>query len=96
LPNDTWEPEFLYYWFVSSYQHLRNFSADRGGNQPALNGALLRALKVPAPEKKEQRHIVQQVKAALSEIEIMEQTSKQMLADIKQLPNRILAQAFES
>jgi type I restriction enzyme S subunit len=96
LPNDTWEPEFLYYWFVSSYQHLRNFSADRGGNQSALNGALLRALKVPAPEKKEQCRIVQQVKAALSEIEMMEQTSKQMLADIKHLPNRILAQAFES
>jgi type I restriction enzyme, S subunit len=51
LPNDTWEPEFLYYWFVSSYQYLRNFSADRGGNQSALNGTLLRALRVPAPEK---------------------------------------------
>ncbi len=96
LPNDTWEPEFLYYWFVSSYQYLRNFSADRGGNQSALNGALLRALKVPAPDKKVQKSIVQQVKAALSEIATMEQTSKTMLADIEQLPNRILAQAFEN
>jgi restriction endonuclease S subunit len=96
LPNDTWEPEFLYYWFVSSYQYLRNFSADRGGNQSAMNGTLLRALKVPAPDKTEQLHIIQQTKTALSEIEIMERTSKTILADIEQLPNRILAEAFEN
>jgi len=96
FPNDTWEPEFLYYWFVSSYQYLRNFSADRGGNQSALNGAILRALKIPAPDKDEQLQIIQQVKTALSEIATMEQTSKTMLADIEQLPNRILAQAFEN
>ncbi|MGA8670673.1 MAG: restriction endonuclease subunit S, partial [Terracidiphilus sp.] len=96
LPNDTWEPEFLYYWFVSSYQYLRNFSADRGGNQSALNGALLRALKVPAPDKPQQSHVIQQVKAALCEVAALEESSKTMLADIEQLPNRILAQAFES
>lgn len=96
LPNDTWEPEFLYYWFMASYQDLRNLSENRGGNQANLNGALLNALEIPAPDKAEQRHIVQQVKAALSEIETMEQTSKMTLADIEQLPNRILAQAFES
>jgi type I restriction enzyme S subunit len=96
LPNDTWEPEFLYYWFVSSYQFLRNFSADRGGNQSALNGALLRALRVPAPDKTQQRHVIQQVKAALSEVAALEESSKTTLADIEQLPNRILAHAFES
>jgi len=96
LPNDTWEPEFLYYWFVLSYQYLRNFSADRGGNQSALNGALLRALKVPAPDKTQQRHVIQQVKEALSEIATLEASIKIMLADIEQLPHRILAEAFES
>jgi type I restriction enzyme S subunit len=96
LPNDTWEPEFLYYWFMASYQDLRNLSENRGGNQANLNGALLNALEIPAPNKTEQRLIIQRVKAALSEIATMEQTSKTMLADIEQIPNCILAQAFES
>ena len=96
LPNDTWEPEFLYYWLMASYQDLRNLSENRGGNQANLNGALLNALDIPAPDKTDQRLIVHQVKTALSEIETMEQTSKTMLADIEQLPHRILAQAFES
>jgi restriction endonuclease S subunit len=76
LPNDTWESEFLYYWSMASYQDLRNLSENRGGNQANLNGALLNALEIPAPEKTEQRHIVRQVKAALREIEVIEQTSK--------------------
>ncbi|WP_291522933.1 restriction endonuclease subunit S [Acidithiobacillus sp.] len=33
LPNDTWEPNFLYLWLKSSYQDLRDLSEDRGGNE---------------------------------------------------------------
>lgn len=94
LPNDTWEPEFLYYWIVSSYQDLRKLSADRGGSQSALNGALLKALQAPAPDKTAQQNIVQRVKAALATIDAMEQACKASLKDIEQLPQRILAQAF--
>ena len=96
LPNETWEPEFLYYWFMASYQDLRNLSENRGGNQANLNGALLNAVEIPAPDKTEQCLIVQEVKTALSKVATMEQSSKTMLADIEQLPNRVLAQAFES
>lgn len=96
LPNETWEPEFLYYWFMASYKKLRSLSENRGGNQANLNGALLNELKIPAPDQAEQLHIVQQVKAALSEVDALEQQCKAMLADIEQLPNRILAQAFEN
>jgi type I restriction enzyme S subunit len=96
LPNHTWEPEFLYYWLMASYQDLRNLSENRGGNQANLNGALLNNLKVPAPDQKVQLRIVQEIKAALSEIEALESQSRTILADIEQLPNRILAQAFEN
>ena len=34
LPNDTWEPDFLYLWMKSSYQDLRDLSADRGAVKP--------------------------------------------------------------
>jgi type I restriction enzyme S subunit len=94
LPNDTWEPDFLYLWLKSSYQDLRNLSADRGGNQSNLNGALLKALKVPAPSKSEQQHIVARIQAAMTEIDAVENSSKVALEDINRLPSRILSQAF--
>ena len=95
LPNDTWEPDFLYLWLKSSYQDLRDLSEDRGGNQANLNGALLNALEVPAPSKTEQQLMVARILAAMTEIDAMEQSSKEALEDINRLPSRVLAQAFE-
>lgn len=95
LPNDTWEPDFLYLWLKSSYQDLRDLSEDRGGNQANLNGALLKALEVPAPSKTEQQHIVARIQAAMAEIDALEISSKAALEDINRLPSRVLAQAFE-
>lgn len=95
LPNDTWESDFLYFWLKASYQDLRDLSADRGGNQANLNGALLKALDVPAPSKTEQQHIVARIQAAMTEIDAMENSSKAAMEDINRLPNRLLAQAFE-
>jgi restriction endonuclease S subunit len=94
LPNGTWEPEFLQHWLMASYQDLRDLSEDRGGNQANLNGALLKALQAPAPDKAMQQDITQRAKAALSAIDAMEQACQASLKDIDQLPQRILAQAF--
>jgi len=94
LPNATWEPDFLFLWLQSSYQDLRNLSENRGGNQANLNGALLNALEVPAPDAAVQAHMTQRVKAALAEVDAMETAAKAALHDILQLPSRILAQAF--
>lgn len=96
LPNETWQAEFLYYWLMASYQDLRDLSEDRGGNQANLNGALLKALTVPAPDHDTQGRIVERVRAALAEVDAMEAASRQMLKDLEQLPQRILAQAFDS
>jgi type I restriction enzyme S subunit len=96
LPNETWEPDFLYLWFKASYQDLREMSEDRGGSQANLNGALLKALDIPAPEKTEQTKLVVRIQAAMTELDAMEQSSKAALADIEKLPARILAQAFEN
>jgi len=95
MPNNTWDPDFLYLWLKSSYQDLRELSADRGGNQANLNGALLKSLEIPAPDKTEQKKVVKRIQAALTEIDALEQSNKAVLADIEKLPARILAQAFE-
>jgi type I restriction enzyme S subunit len=95
LPNDTWEPEFLFLWLKSSYQDLRTLSEDRGGNQANLNGRMLKALEIPAPDKSMQREIVQRIKIASAQMGAIEKASKMMMSEIKQLPNKLLAQAFE-
>ncbi|GGA67643.1 hypothetical protein GCM10011521_02240 [Arenimonas soli] len=95
MPNDTWDPDFLCLWMQASYQDLRDLSAERGGSQAALNGALLKALEVPAPDKTEQQHLVARIQAAMTEIDAIERASKTSLEDIDRLPRRVLAQAFE-
>ncbi|EGQ9312984.1 restriction endonuclease subunit S [Vibrio vulnificus] len=95
MPNNTWDPDFLYLWLKSSYQDLRELSADRGGNQANLNGALLKSLEIPAPDKTEQKKVVKRIQTALTEIDALEQSNKAVLADIEKLPARILTQAFE-
>lgn len=94
LPNETWEPDFLYYWLVASYQDLRDLSEDRGGNQANLNGALLNALEIPAPERTEQQKLVAYIKAALAEMDTLISASNATLDAIDLLPQKILAQAF--
>lgn len=94
LPNETWEPDFLHLWLKASYQDLRDLSEDRGGNQANLNGALLKALEVPAPNKTEQQHLVARIQAAMTEIDAIERAGKTALEDIDRLPSRVLAQAF--
>jgi type I restriction enzyme S subunit len=52
LPNATWNSDFLFYWFMLSYQDLRSLSENRGSNQANLIGGLLNALTIPAPPKR--------------------------------------------
>ncbi|MBY0363349.1 MAG: restriction endonuclease subunit S [Phreatobacter sp.] len=94
LPNETWDSDFLFYWFMAKYQELRNLSDDRGGNQANLNGALLKALEVPAPDRQEQLKVVRRIKAALVELELLETASKAVLSDLRRLPQTLFVQAF--
>jgi type I restriction enzyme S subunit len=95
LPNNTWDPEFLFHWLKFSYQDLRALSEGRGGNQANLNGGLLKALQIPTPDKQMQKEIVVRISNALTEIEAIKNGSKSTLNDINLLPQQILAQAFQ-
>lgn len=94
LPNETWDAEFLQLWLMYSYQDLRSMSDNRGGNQANLNGDLLNSFEVPAPPPEVQREVVEKIKAALTELEIMKASWANTAEEIKTLPNRLLAQAF--
>ena len=96
LPNDTWEADFLHHWLMASYDDLRSLSDGRGGNQANLNGGLLNALEIPAPDIDDQRHIVTALKQQLAEADALRTALEQQLRDLDALPQRILAQAFEN
>lgn len=96
LPNDTWDADFLHHWLMASYDDLRSLSDGRGGNQANLNGGLLNALEIPAPDINEQRRIVTDLKHQLAEADALRAALEQQLRDLDALPQRILAQAFEN
>lgn len=95
LPNDIWEPGFLFLWLKSSYNDLRALSEDRGGNQANLNGSLLKALLIPAPERAVQRAVVKRIEKEIAEVDLIERAKQSRLKDISDLPIRLLAHAFK-
>jgi type I restriction enzyme, S subunit len=94
LPNETWNPEFLQLWLMYSYQDMRNMSENRGGNQANMNGDLLNSFEVPAPSIEIQQEVVKKINTALTELETMKASWANTAEEIKTLPNRLLAQAF--
>ena len=68
----------------------------RGGNQANLNGGLLNALEIPAPDIDDQGRIVARLKEQLAEADALRTALEQQLRDLDVLPQRILAQAFEN
>lgn len=94
LPNETWEPSFLFHWLMASYHDLRGLSEGRGGNQANLNGALLNALEVPAPSRTQQAAIARRAWTALRHVEALAAANQAQRAELERLPQRLLAQAF--
>lgn len=58
--------EYLQLWFRASYGRLRSMTENRGGNQPNLNGVLLRRLEVPLPPLAVQEQIASTLSARLT------------------------------
>jgi type I restriction enzyme S subunit len=94
LPNETWEPSFLFHWLMASYHDLRELSEGRGGNQANLNGALLNAFEVPAPNRTEQAAIARRAQAGLRDIEVLAAANQAQRDELERLPQRLLGLAF--
>lgn len=95
LPNPSeFEPRFLQYWFRHSYQRLRRETEGRGGNQPNLNGILLRGLEVPLPALGEQRDIAAQLDLKFRLASEISGCGNQAASAIESLPAAFLRRAF--
>jgi type I restriction enzyme S subunit len=94
LPNERFDPRFLQFWFCHSYARLREQTEGRGGNQPNLNGVLLRQLSVPVPRIEVQRQVVERLDAEIVTARKAQRALEEKLATLESLPARLLARAF--
>lgn len=95
LPGERHIPQYLQFWLRHSYRTLRELSEARGGNQSNLNGEILNGFEIPLMSLLEQQRIVVDLTRRLSAIEQMRTAAQAQLADIEELPARLLAQAFD-
>lgn len=86
------DAEYVWLWALSEYE--KNRDVGRGGNQPALNGAKVRALPLPLPPLEEQRAIAAAANKALSLITMAEARVASALSRAEKLPQAILSKAF--
>ena len=59
LEQGAANPDYIFLW--ARHEYVRTRSGGRGGAQPALNGAIVRSLKVPLPPLAEQFRIITRV-----------------------------------
>ena len=94
-PNpDEFDPFFLQFWFRHMYSNLRQQSESRGGSQPNLNQGIIKRLKPPLPDSREQRKYAEHLRQAEAEIAEMQKTQEDDSRLLDQMQQAILAQAF--
>ena len=94
MPNERFDPEFLQFWFRHNYSRLRRETEGRGGNQPNLNGQVLRRQSVGLPEIIKQKLISTSLREKLASTDCLQSILESQLATINQLPAALLRQAF--
>jgi len=95
LPDpDVFDTGFLQLWFRANYNDLRALTENRGGNQPNLNGVLLRELEVPLPDPVTQRRLAADLGEQLAAAEGVIARCREELAAIEALPAALLRDAF--
>lgn len=82
FPNEHFSPEYLYYNLDTRYEELRSMSTGDGG-RGGLNLRIIRSIKVPFPDVKEQNTIATVISDMDAEIKAIEQR-RAKAADLKQ------------
>lgn len=84
--------EYVWIWALGQYERTR--SIGRGGNQPALNGAKVRALPIPVPPRFEQDEVVSRVQALLTLADSLQRGYAEALRRIEKVTLSVLTKAF--
>ena len=95
LPNgEVFNSEYLQMWLRYSYTYLRELSEGRGGNQPNLNGRILKEIEVPLPEIDFQNATVERFNFLAQSVSNLGESIRQELDTIEATPAALLRKAF--
>lgn len=95
-PKEEILPEFLYWYFQSSYYWYSVYSGVEDGNRPNMNGTKLANLNIPFPKNKnEQRYIVDYLNRLKSKVEELLQLQKESEAELDTFTPALLTKAFK-
>ncbi len=96
LPNEEeFDSFYLQAWFRYSYARLRRETEGRGGNQPNLNGDMLRGQGLPLPQLAVQARIAQRVRERDQEVSRLRITICGQLKPLNRLRDACMRRAFE-
>jgi len=97
LPKpDVFDSRYLQFWFRANYDKLRAMTDARGGNQPNLNGVILRELEIPIPAVDVQRKIAEDATQRIKKSSQLIQSLRTERDGIAALPSALLRSAFEN
>ena len=85
-------PEYVYNYLLFRYEQTR--SAGQGGNQPALNGEIVKSMVIPLPGREEILAICEAVESRMAVLEVFEATMDHLRNLIGAEPQSILKAAF--
>ncbi len=90
--------EYLLYALRTSMarRHIEHFATGTSDSMRNISQGTITSIPLCLPELNEQRRLATQLKQRLKEVREVRTAVEAQLRDIEQLPNRILAQAFEN
>ena len=94
LPSDDKNIYQKYIWkfLIGNYNNIRNLAI--GCNQPNLNSAMVKSIRIPLPSLEEQKCIVAHLDSLSEKVHQLEEIYTKQLADCDELKQSFLQKAF--
>lgn len=93
LPNDSYLPEYVYYWFSAIQKDLA--AQAQGGAQPNISQEKIKKVLIPIMNIEEQEAIVARLDTLRTLVSSLEQKYSKIAAECDALKQAILKQVFE-
>ncbi|MFZ2235995.1 MAG: restriction endonuclease subunit S, partial [Dokdonella sp.] len=96
LNSEEVDAEYLYA-FLQSARFIAEISGhEQSLGVPHISPTQVEAIELPLPSIAEQRSLSSRLKAQLAEVDAIQQAAAARLAEIRRMPQRLLAQAFNT
>jgi len=95
VPGDAYDSEYIALYLKAQQPYILSQGVKRGPTVHSLLTGFLEAIEIPDISIIEQRKVAVHVQAQLAEVDKARQAAETQLTEVKALPARLLAQAFD-